>query len=521
MGVIGIAAVKAQLKRIDGHLKAPVILIGGLAVKHYNPARNSEDIDLVCSHDVSSAIVKALYPTNEWNLVEQNDDDYRPDYFIEHKFKKDVTPPIRFGPKILERGGYKFLNWSRFEDGAVPYHVLKESLRNILVPNIEILCFSKVVSFIGRSADKTHKIDQDLQDLVDLSNHDGFRLGIFHNLIREADAESYIREGLRERLAPRTALFSAENSHLRWIAELFGPQWAAVTLPPPAVPSEPTSPAVEARSSVPDEARPDNGIRHETQSLLRISTLRGINDYVERFHVFSNSCQSLQELEEAHRDYHEWILLALRMRGGEGDVLEADVLEYNEETGELLMHQSPTSLNRRQWLPEMKIRLNEAGEPQPPQPGDGVATYTQYANMTGDLGVAVVNDTSESGDIEYFRENRPALRETIGWYQPTRVSGMFKRSRVTDPPPYRSLLSAAILQTLRAGKSPSLDAEVKCIGVLNLTSDARRAFSEEDCAWAQACASLIASFTQSYITARRALQGAATAAGDVPAKLGP
>lgn len=43
------AEAKKELGRIDDILNEKHILIGGLAVKYFYPARESKDIDLVCS----------------------------------------------------------------------------------------------------------------------------------------------------------------------------------------------------------------------------------------------------------------------------------------------------------------------------------------------------------------------------------------------------------------------------------------------------------------------------------------
>lgn len=485
---------------------SPLILIGGLAVRQHIRARHSEDIDLVCSHEVSEAIVRDLYPTTDWNTHDENDSEYRPDFVIKHKIDKSF-PQIRFGPKILERGAYKFLDWNRFSDDATAYHVENETLDRIRVPCIEVLCFSKLISLLGRKPEMEKKIYQDLVDLVDLSNADGFRLGVFYNLIREAKAESHIRSELRGRLEGRTQTFSPDNSHLRWIADLFSIEWHTQTVPPPIPSLEPRPTVAAPRSSRPEELRTESSsVGRETQSLLRISALRGVNDYVERFHVYASMCRSRQDLEAACRNYHESILCAFRVRGGNEEQLEADVLELNDVTGELFMRHAPTSLDRRRWLPVMALRLNDEGQPYEPQPGDGVAIYSIWANMNRRSGVAIVNDTWNSGDVEYFAEDHQVHREAIGWYQSQRVTNMFKRSAGLDKPPYRSLLSATILQTQTASLKPDDSAELKCFGVLNLTSNTPHAFTEEDCAWAQACASLLGSFYQSYATARRLLR---------------
>lgn len=56
------AEAKKELGRIDDILNEKHILIGGLAVKYFYPARESKDIDLVCSDAVRNTIIRELYP---------------------------------------------------------------------------------------------------------------------------------------------------------------------------------------------------------------------------------------------------------------------------------------------------------------------------------------------------------------------------------------------------------------------------------------------------------------------------
>ena len=62
------AEAKKELGRIDDILNEKHLLIGGLAVKYFYPARESKDIDLVCSDAVRNTIIRELYPTNEWYI---------------------------------------------------------------------------------------------------------------------------------------------------------------------------------------------------------------------------------------------------------------------------------------------------------------------------------------------------------------------------------------------------------------------------------------------------------------------
>lgn len=81
------AEAKKELGRIDDILNEKHLLIGGLAVKYFYPARESKDIDLVCSDAVRNTIIRELYPTNEWDIFDENMDEYRPDYHIKEQEK--------------------------------------------------------------------------------------------------------------------------------------------------------------------------------------------------------------------------------------------------------------------------------------------------------------------------------------------------------------------------------------------------------------------------------------------------
>lgn len=52
------AEAKKELGRIDDILNEKHLLIGGLAVKYFYPARESKDIDLVCSDAVRNTIIR-------------------------------------------------------------------------------------------------------------------------------------------------------------------------------------------------------------------------------------------------------------------------------------------------------------------------------------------------------------------------------------------------------------------------------------------------------------------------------
>ena len=181
MAKITIAEMKKQLKRISDRVSEKFILIGGLAVNQYVITRNSHDIDLICDYEEAIDIIKNVYPSSEWNHYEINEDEYRPSYNIKHK-RNDKYPIVKFGPKIIERGGYDFLNWDLLSENAISFKYKGQSLENILVPTIEALCYTKIVSFLGRDIKNKNKLRQDLSDIKDLTNNDNFKFNLLLNL---------------------------------------------------------------------------------------------------------------------------------------------------------------------------------------------------------------------------------------------------------------------------------------------------------------------------------------------------
>jgi len=178
MAYIESAEAKKELGRIDEILESNHLLIGGLAVKHFYPARESKDIDLVCSDKVRNKIIRELYPSDEWDIADENLDEYRPDYDIKNK-TNDLC--ISFGPKIEEREPYANIKWEfLLEKHSIPFGYGKREFKNIHIPTAEALAYTKLISFINRCNDKD---SQDLQDFVDLTNHKSCSLDVLFNLI--------------------------------------------------------------------------------------------------------------------------------------------------------------------------------------------------------------------------------------------------------------------------------------------------------------------------------------------------
>jgi hypothetical protein len=216
---IEINAAKKELRRIDQHLTGTVLLIGGLAVQQYETVRATKDIDLVCDYDTARELIRELYPNEAWDVIDENDDEHRPKFTIRHKFERDRST-INFGPKITQRPHYPFLSWEMLGRDARPFTWQREPFQHISVPCSEMLCLSKIGSFLGRDATLSAKIRQDLVDACALSNHRDFRLGHFYNAVREAGIDAYLRLNFWTRAAPHADIF--KTSYLYRIAELFG-----------------------------------------------------------------------------------------------------------------------------------------------------------------------------------------------------------------------------------------------------------------------------------------------------------
>ena len=145
---------KQQLLKINELLNEPHLLIGGLAVQQYHKNRDSSDIDLVCSHSTKSLIVENLFPTKNYKHEELNDDEYRPSFIATHKINSNKI--AFFGPKILEREPYQYLNWDNLLLNSNAFIYQKKELKNIRIPKAEELAYSKLISFLSRSVSYTH-----------------------------------------------------------------------------------------------------------------------------------------------------------------------------------------------------------------------------------------------------------------------------------------------------------------------------------------------------------------------------
>ncbi|MEP7352784.1 MAG: hypothetical protein ABI824_06090 [Acidobacteriota bacterium] len=214
---IGRAAAKSELTRINALLKHPHLLIGGLAVQQYHTVRNSQDIDLVCNFETAQTIVAQLYNSLDWKVVEKHEDEYRPSFEITHKFKASEVGTIIFGPKISERESYQYIDWTALLKGAKPFRSGDKEFSNILVPQAHALAYTKFVSFLGRRG-VAAKIEADLTDFVDLTNHEGFSVSLFYDLLRGSTAVDDITAQFASKIGPYRGIL--DKSCLQRIGEV-------------------------------------------------------------------------------------------------------------------------------------------------------------------------------------------------------------------------------------------------------------------------------------------------------------
>lgn len=227
--VIESAAAKEELQRIDEVLTDPVLIIGGMAVQQYCIARDSKDLDLVCSHEVVRKLLEQLYPMGEWEHTDANRDEYRPSIRIKH-LSQD-RGEIILGPKITERENYPFIEWERLHVNTRPFKFRDKEFLKILVPSPAALAFTKLISFIDRREKTGNKSKRDLQDFVDLSNHPEFSLVRFISVIATCNATQYIKASLSSITASERALFG--KSSISRIQELLGISNGTATIADP------------------------------------------------------------------------------------------------------------------------------------------------------------------------------------------------------------------------------------------------------------------------------------------------
>ena len=202
-------------------MSEPRLLIGGLAVQQYVSFRQSVDIDLVIDFSTSQQLIESLYPTKDWIITDHNDDEYRPSYRIKPRTPLAGLDTIIFGPKIIEREPYNFIDWNKLADGATPFRHKNSLVHNIGVPRPEALAFSKIISFIGRPASNHEKQDRDFSDFIELMNLPAFDFSLLHSLFYDSRINEQISIDLQ---LDSNHVDKIENSiPLSLIKDLFGP----------------------------------------------------------------------------------------------------------------------------------------------------------------------------------------------------------------------------------------------------------------------------------------------------------
>jgi len=209
-------AAKEILKSISDNAENKLLLIGGLAVNQYNSTRNSQDIDLICKHDECLDLIKKVFKTHEWDIIDKNNDSLHPQWEMTHKTNREM-PVIKFGPKIIERH-LTYIDKDKLWENAKPFKFRDETYPKIYVPTIEIVCYTKIVSILGRTESMVDKIKKDIEDVINLSNHSEFGFSKFIILF-----EKELKEKIKVNFSTRIKLTNAilKDSHLYQYVDLF------------------------------------------------------------------------------------------------------------------------------------------------------------------------------------------------------------------------------------------------------------------------------------------------------------
>lgn len=192
---IPIKDAKEELIRINNVLTEPHILIGGLAVNQYHISRDSSDIDLVIESDTAKKIIKDLYPSLHWDTVDKNDDEIRPSFEIVNRTNHELV--IKFGPKILQRQPYNFIDWKILFEGANKFKYMNSELDKILVPSVVNLSFTKLISYLSRKDSNHEKALVDLDDFCNLTNNKAWNTIDFYTIISATNAFNYLKDNLK------------------------------------------------------------------------------------------------------------------------------------------------------------------------------------------------------------------------------------------------------------------------------------------------------------------------------------
>lgn len=185
---------KTELARINEILEEPLLLVGGLAVNQYIVTRVSEDIDLVVDFSRAIDIVRSLYPSLEWDIVDENKSEIRPSYKITHKENPNLI--VYFGPKILEREPYPYIDYDLLLEDSNSFEFDGDRLENIRVPSTVALSYSKLISFASRKNTNEEKAAKDLDDFVQLTNQSSWNTTGFYSTINRVGAIQHLENAL-------------------------------------------------------------------------------------------------------------------------------------------------------------------------------------------------------------------------------------------------------------------------------------------------------------------------------------
>lgn len=207
---------KNELKRINDFLDSPKLLIGGIAVNQYVVDRISTDIDIVIDFESANNIISNLYPSLKWNKIDKNNDELRPSYEIISRANSDLI--IKFGPKILQREPYEFVDWNILFEGANPFKFKDEELQNILVPSAVNLSFTKLISYVARKKSNPQKAIVDLDDFSNLTNQNTWNTIEFYTMVSRMSAYNFLMTNMEFTPDERGIL---ENSSFYQLLNMF------------------------------------------------------------------------------------------------------------------------------------------------------------------------------------------------------------------------------------------------------------------------------------------------------------
>ncbi|AFA71247.1 hypothetical protein GPOL_c01740 [Gordonia polyisoprenivorans VH2] len=188
--------------------------------QYYQP-RTSQDIDLVCPADTAYSLIEQLYPSDQFNVQDVNDDALRPSWEVTERGRNGTSTYI--GPKIAERHPYQFVDYEWLLTRAEPYRLAGDKLRNILVPSLESVSFLKLLALAARLESRPEKGEQDLRDFINLTNLPEFRLNIFLDMFDDSSKEHLTTRIVQLSISREQPLFA--KSSVTRLSDLLFPSY--------------------------------------------------------------------------------------------------------------------------------------------------------------------------------------------------------------------------------------------------------------------------------------------------------